>query len=751
MKVLVSWIEEFVTLTGGRDALAEALTLAGIEVEGVETRGVAMDHVVVGEILSSDKHPSADRLSVCRVDVGDGARQIVCGAKNYRVGDRVPVALPGAVLPGDFRIKESKLRGELSQGMMCSGKELGLSPDAEGLLILDPATPVGTPIGRVFPPDTVFDLEVTPNRPDLLSHFGIARELVILGLARWNDGKADPVPHEPFHDLPRMELVANSDAEACPSYTGTAFEVAAAGPSPRWISSRLEAVGLRPINALVDITNYTLLEFGHPTHVFDADRLAGGRLEVRRAVAGETIVGLDHRTHELTPADLVIADASGPVAIAGVIGGEATAVTESTRRVVLEVARFHPSLVRATRTRLGISTDSSYRFERGTDDATLNRVRARSVELLRHVAGAVFTGTNLPGWVEVSEPAPVTVRPAKVRALLGTRITDDDIVGALRRVASAVEPAGEEQCRCRIPAHRHDLDCEADFAEEVARLFGLDRIPSKEQSKPSIASAVDAEHDRVLALKQRLAAMGFFEVVTNPLGAGAGGVAVVNPMTADQVRLRTSLRDDLLRVAATNLDAGQRSLRLFSIQRVYGAEAEPLRLAVLVSGPESEPAWTGRPRELDAFDVKGVLAAVGGGDTGVEMIPAAERRALGIKQAVAFAEGPVPAGAGLVSFRAWPVLPGAARDMAVVLPVTTPYASVADALARVQHPLLESVSLVDVYRDEAGSALPADQRSLTLTARYRSTERTMTDREVNDAHEQVKSQLRALTGCEFRA
>src|SRR3954463_12748219 len=368
MKVTLNWLKDYVDFDWSPEQLGERLTMLGIEVEGIEKQTGEFENLVVAQILASDKHPNADKLSVCRVGDGKGERQIVCGAKNYKVGDKVPLALPGCTLPTPpgqppFTIKVSKLRGVESQGMLCSAKELGVAEDAEGLLILPGEARVGAPIGELFPPDTIFDLEVTPNRPDLLSHLGIAREVSALCGLELKGVRSRRAELDYSHTV---EITA----EECPFYSARCISGVTVGPSPAWLRERLESIGLRSINNIVDVTNFVMMEMGQPLHAFDAATLQGD-LKVRNAEAGESFPALDGRTYELKPHHLVIADDQRAVALAGVMGGKETGVTAATTSIWLESAYFSASSIRKTSRELGLMSDSSYRFERGVDPAAM--------------------------------------------------------------------------------------------------------------------------------------------------------------------------------------------------------------------------------------------------------------------------------------------------------------------------------------------------------------------------------------------
>ena len=391
MKFSVNWLREFVEVPSGVEELAELLTLAGIEIEGIAKRGANFDNVVVARITASAQHPNADRLSVCQVDDGSGQqRQIVCGAKNYKVGDKVPLALPGAVLVNDLKIKPSKLRGVESQGMLCSPSELGLSAESDGLLILSSDAKIGEPIASLFPDDTILDVEITPNRGDLVSHFGLAREIsaltgAVIAVAAPLSRGVSETRRQSAATTAQKGFVTISAPNECPFYSARRIEKIKVGPSPEWLRAKLEAVGLRSINNIVDITNFVMLEFGQPLHAFDADKLTGG-INVRLGNAGEKFLALDGKTYSLGERDLVIADDARAVGIAGVMGGEDTGVTESTTKLLLESAFFDPASVRRTARALSLPSDASYRFERRVDPGMILPASQRAAELIQEIA-----------------------------------------------------------------------------------------------------------------------------------------------------------------------------------------------------------------------------------------------------------------------------------------------------------------------------------------------------------------------------
>ena len=498
MKVSLNWLRELVELPPTVPALVDLLTMAGVEVEGIARTGCDIANVVVAKISESIQHPNADRLSVCTVDDGSGTpRQIVCGAKNYKVGDKVPCALPGAELPGDFKIKAGKLRGVDSNGMLCSAKELQLAEDADGLLILPQDARIGAPIGELFPGDTVLDLEITPNRPDLLSHAGIAVEIATL------TAKTLTRPAGPNDPVIAGEAPAVAVESSAPCYY-TARRIAGVkvGGSPEWLRARLESIGLRAINAAVDVTNFVMMASGQPLHVFDAAKLRGN-LRVRQAVAEESFQALDGKNYTLASEDIVIADDAQVVALAGVMGGSESGVTESTTEIILESAYFDPATIRRTSRRLGLSSDSSYRFERGVHLDGVDRASLCAAKYIAEICGAsavssaaeaghstIIAQRNVPR-------AAIALRSTRVAALLGVVVSEERIAQILTgfgcvKVAEGWQP----------PSFRADLVREVDLIEEIARVVGMDEIPAKTTARFAGASATDRNYDRAMTSRK---------------------------------------------------------------------------------------------------------------------------------------------------------------------------------------------------------------------------------------------------------
>ena len=803
MKVSLNWLREYVDYDATPDALAELLTMAGVEVESVETRGLNLDKVVVAQILSREQHPNADRLGVCRVDDGSGEppRQIVCGATNYQVGDKVPLALPGSVLPGDVKIKVGKLRGVQSEGMLCSAKELRLSDDAEGLLILSPDAPLGASIGSLYPSDTVFDLEITPNRPDLLSHLGLAREIAALSGRTLKDPVdliEAPAGGEPHAHLNLM-IAANARA-ACPIYTARLIDGVKVGPSPDWLRARLETVGVRSINNVVDITNFVMLELGQPLHAFDAAHIGLTGLGVRLASAGEELLALDGRTYKLRPHDLVIARGDGNVAegLAGVMGGEESGVTAKTTRIILESAYFAPGGIRRTSRELGLSSDASYRFERGVDPAEVVAASRRAADLILEICGGQSLGISEKHDLESlpEDDYIVPLRLARVQQVLGTEISAARVEEILTGFGLTKQTdllmaltKGDDwtSAEWSIPSHRSDLRREIDLVEEVTRVYGLDRVAGRAQASFAPTSAVDLTYDFAMSLRRRLVGLGFTEARSVSLvrhEAQAGGVPLKNPLTEDGADLRGTLLPGLLATAGRNVRLGNADLRLFEVGRIFAPEAqlgqpEPFMLGLVMTGSAQPGSWRhgSGQRGTDLHDLRGVIERIAApGVVELKVIPPGADRPNGghlallahvlvegesigkigqlsptrakeleLRGDVLVAELKVSAlevinGEGY-KFASPARFPSVTRDLAVVVDRAVDHGGIVNVLRDAREPLLTSTELFDVFTDDQGEKIAADKKSLAYSLTYRAEDRTLKAEEVNAAHARLKTAL----------
>jgi len=783
MKISLSWLKEHLRTDKPASEIARILTDAGLEVGAVESNGVTTAKVVAARILESVQHPNADRLSVCKVDDGSGTpRQIVCGAKNYKVGDKVPLAQPGAVMPGDFKIKVGKLRGVESEGMMCSSKELGLGEGADGLLILDPATTIGTPLTELFPAEEVFEIEITPNRPDWLGHLGVAREAAAFGCGEL----ISPTP-----TLPSTKEDASVASIAAPDastfYSIRRIDGVKVAPSPEWLRKRLESVGLRPINNIVDITNFVMFETGQPLHAFDAGTVAGA-LGVRMAAEGEKFTALDGSEHQLTPCDPVIADSKGAQALAGITGGKASGVSNGTTSILLESAVFAPGVIRRAARAHGLSTDSSYRFERGVDAAGALAASARATAMILEIAGGTASSELA---IAGSLPAPrvVALRCDRVRSLLGIGLDDDGIAALLAKLGLRQVTDGFE-----IPAWRNDLTREVDLIEEVARLHGIGNITSRLHAGASLSSEADRSYDFALGLRRRLAGAEFHEARSGTLTGSrdqeafstGGVIAVRNPMGEEHSTLRASLIPGLLDAVSRNLRHGAESVRLFEIGRVYqtpekNKPEERLRLGLVMTGRDHGENWRGEPaRPLDLFDLKGVLSRFGavtfraasharlplaleilisGKPAGLLGIlsPADAREVMvgGHQGQILVAEldlSPLEKSSAALSkgTAALPKFPSVRRDLALLLDAAVPYAVVEESVIAAKEELLTGITPFDIFSDPKGEKVPLGKKSLAVALTFQHADRTLTTEEVNDALTRIVIRLRESAGAEIR-
>jgi len=773
MKFSVNWLREFVDLPKNPAEIAELLTRAGVETENIETRGAKIDKVIVSQVTASSRHPNADRLTVCEVDDGSGTkRQIVCGATNYKVGDKVPLALPGAKLPNGTEIRESKLRGVESAGMLCSPIELGLGEDASGLLILSPDAKVGAPISDLFPGDTILDVEITPNRGDLLSHFGLAREIAAL-----TGKKLKSTPRDSKIAIKRTGVTISATRE-CPFFSARKIDNVKVGPSPQWLRTKIESVGIRSINNIVDISNFVMLELGQPTHAFDADKLTGC-INVRLAHNGEKFLALDGKTYSLKPDNCVVADQERAVGIGGVMGGEETGVANSTKNILLEAAYFLPASIRKTARELNLPSDASYRFERGVDPEMVLRASARATELIQEIAGGapakeISVAGKLP-----ANPGDISLTYEKCERVVGVAIkpkTVDEILEGfgLKKTSAA------KITKWKIPSYRRDLQRDVDLIEEVVRAYGANKIPGVERGRYSPSSAADHAHDFEWEWRSRLVAAGLNEVRTSKLlprerfAFSESAIELRNPLSEDAVALRPSILVGLLAVLDRNIRAGAERVAIFEIGRTFipPKGKEERHLGVLLSGNvSSAPDWRSQTnRRLDLFDLRGALDVVvpklsfrpaNFSDLALSIDIYSGDRMIGfggqLSSAKSNAPGPVFVAelhADLLlkpdeltkKFREIEKFPAVTRDIAMIVPEEISYEKILRAIENPKEPLLESVELFDLFNEKVGEA----GKSLAYRLTYRDRSRTLTSEEVNAVHAKIRERLRSDLGAELR-
>lgn len=776
MKFSANWLREFVDLPENPEEIADLLTRAGVETENIETRGAKVAQVIVSQITASSRHPNADRLTVCEVNDASGTkRQIVCGATNYKVGDKVPLALPGAKLPNGLEIRKSKLRGVESEGMLCSPIELGLGQDASGLLILSPDAKVGAPIGDLFPTDTILDVEITPNRGDLLSHFGLAREIAALtGKKLKSTARESKIPV-------KKTGVTIASTRECPFFSARKIDNVTVGPSPQWLRARIESAGIRSINNIVDISNFVMLELGQPTHAFDANKLKGG-INVRLARDGEEFLALDGKSYSLKPDNCVVADQERAVGIGGVMGGEETGVTESTRNILLEAAYFLPASIRQTARELNLPSDASYRFERGVDPEMVLRASQRATELIQEIAGGIpAKEINVAGDLPANL-ADVSLSYEKCDRVVGIAIKpktiDEALTGfGLRKISAA------KITKWKIPSYRRDLQRDVDLIEEVVRAYGVERIPGTDRSRFTPSSAADRAHDLESEIRERLVTAGLNEVRTSKLlprqrfAFGENTVELRNPLSEDHVALRPSLLPGLLGVLDHNIRSGAERVAIFETGRVFEppSGAEKKRVAILLWGSVGSAVhWRNEKRRVDFFDLKGAIELARTGlsfrrGQHANLALAVEIRA--DKQLVGLAgqltnslASTVDASSGVfvaevsldfptsglgsrATFRELGKFPAVSRDVAMIVPEDLTHERIWEVIFHPTEPLLERVEFFDLF---AGPEIGERKKSLAYRLTYRNRSRTLTSEEVNAAHAKIRERLRSDLGAELR-
>lgn len=795
MRIPLNWLNDYLSPPlSDNSAIAVALTNAGLEVEGISRVAPGLETVVTGKILSTDRHPNADRLRICQTDVGQAEPlQIVTGAANVEAGDIIPVALVGSNLPGGLEIKASKLRGVDSFGMYCSKKELGLPPDIDGVHVFPADTPIGIPASDVLGiGDVVLEIAVTANRPDALSIVGVARELAAANLATLKQPELATLPQSPASKA----SVSLADPELCSRYAGQILEGLTVGPSPDWLAKRLELAGIRSISNVVDVTNYVLLELGQPLHAFDLAKIDAATVTARRARPEETIQTLDGEERELTTDMLVIADASAAHAVAGVMGGAHSQVTESTTAILLESAYFLPKSVRRTGKALGLSSESSYRFERGVDPEGTLKALARATQLLAQVAGATPVGAPAEALKEPSWPGELTVtlRPERITKILGITLPVSEIRALLEGLG--FRTSGEGPVVVTVPGwRRHDVTREADLIEEIARRYGYDKIPATLPRLDRVGGS-SPRYELEQAVRGLLVGAGFDEVITpslvnlaNRQDAEGKPVVLANPL-AEMTGLRQSLLPGLLEVARHNHYQGNSDLAIFEIGRTYvepevGPTRESQRLALLAMGEMGHGVWRRAPEALlaDFFWLKGILENLLErlGVKGVQFVADAHpalhpgRSAklilngetlgyLGELHPQRYADTDLPAGGraavGWVDldrilalgkhephFTAFARYPAIARDLALVVAEDLSASELVSEVQALGGALLESVEVFDRYQ---GPQVPQGRVSLGLRLRYREAGRTLSDADVEPIHQRIVERMAERYGAALR-
>jgi len=796
MKVSLSWLKEYVEVKLPPAELADALTMAGLEVDSVEDRYSYLETVLVARVTDVSQHPNADRLTCCHVDLGSRTTTVVCGAPNVKPGMLTPCALPGTVLPDGRTIEAGVIRGETSDGMLCSALELALGDDAAGIMELAADLESGTSLNRALNlSDPVFEIDLTPNRPDCLSIIGVAREVAAFQGTR----VLYPQPAEPATSgsITEKTSVQIKDPDLCPRYTARLILDIEVAPSPFWLRDRLLSVGLKPISNIVDITNYVMLETGQPLHAFDFDQLVENRIVVRAAGAGETFTTLDEKERTMPENALMICDGEKAVGIGGVMGGLNSEIEDTTQRVLLESACFNPISIRKTAKQTGLNTDASHRFERGVDPDGTVRALNRAAYLIAELGGGQLVDGTIDENPQPYEQKTIALSVAATNRRLGTDLSADQMrayLASIEFVATATDAA--DMLEVQPPSYRVDVTRPEDLSEEIARLYGYNNISTTFPLVP----AEGRKPEPVQVLRDRLRTFmtghGFSESVNysfigsdfaNRLGLPDADdrqrcVPILNPISEEQAVMRTSLVPGLLETMARNLSVQNKTLRLYEVGNTFFATdqvdslpVEREMLAALWTGSRSPFSWHGKSETCDFFDIKGVAEALlenlGIQDAVFTRVPASEcdytrpgvtamiqiaDKTIGrlgevapaalkqydLKQAAFILEfymmDLLEAGTEEIDARIIPKYPATTRDITLIIADTIESVKLTDFVEKLNEPLAESVTIFDVY---TGAPIEEGKKSVSVRITYRSATQTLEDSAVNDLHTSISEKV----------
>ena len=783
MKISLAWLKTYLDLPQDDiNTYSDLLIQAGIEVEKIHYRGVNSEQIIVAQIVEIQPHPDARKLKICRVNDGTpNLRQIVCGAKNYQLGDKVPLALPGAKLSQDFEIKSTSVRGVESLGMLCAADEINLTDDQEGLMILEGSVAVGTPLKEIFAPDVVLEIEVTPNRGDLLSHYGLAREFsALMEQPLLNKKEVQSINYQAPISL------SIQDTTACPYYSLAKISGVKIKESPTWLKNNLLSVGITPINNVVDITNYILHDQGQPLHAFDTQKIQG-KISIQQLAEKTHFLALDQKSYSLEPHDLIVVDESNEtLALAGIIGGERSCVTSHTSEITLEAAQFDPVQVRRTSSRLYLHSDSSYRFERGIDPELTHKAFNEAIALIIEITGgSLEQAERLSVDNLLATKTSIKFNQQILRRYLGEDMTYQQASSILERI-SCLKQSDDSYT---VPSYRLDLTRSVDLLEEVVRIHGFEKFSSKRVGWLAPESSVDREYDYQFNVSSQLAAQGLFEVKNlklispeksdlflplKPLGK-TDLIHIPHPLGLEQSILRPSLIPGLLDVASHNLRQGSKQLAYFEIGLVFQnigktPDVESPHLGILLSGESTPIRWdNSQPKSLDFYDLKAIIQSliprnfiefkakkhphyfgmmqikVANKDLGlIAQIPPVQCRSI---------DNPYPAFVAELNINTlWSLqtscpavtplqFPTSVRDLSLELPKKTPYSSLEIFLDNLESPLLKSWICFDYFYDLAGIKLAVNKNSLSFRFTYQSKDKTLKLDEVNTAHQKIRNSL----------
>jgi phenylalanyl-tRNA synthetase beta chain len=802
MQISLKWLRDYIDIELSPQELADKLTMVGLEVESINEISPGFSDVVVAKILSIKPHPNSEKLSLCQVTTGNETWPVVCGARNIRTGNIVPLAKVGATIPGGYTIKSSRLRGELSEGMLCSEEELGIGEDMTGIMILPENSGLGMDLSSALNlKDTVFDISITPNRSDCLSTIGIAREIAAI------TGKKVRYPEITFsekeEDINNLTSVKILDSDLCPRYTARMIKNVRVGPSPSWMRVRLEAIGLRAINNVVDVTNFVMMELGQPLHAFDFRYLEEGRIIVRGTSEGEEFISLDEKSRKLGANTLMICDGVKPVAIAGIMGGLNSEVVDDTETVFLESAYFDPPTIRRASRKLGMGTDAAFRFERGVDPDGVVRALNRAAQLIADLSGGSICRNYIdeyPDKIKTAKNIPLRVH--KVNETLGTKIEAEEMRSILENLEMKVEHAEDIDYLVTPPSFRVDISREIDLIEEVARIHGYDDVPS---SLPTI-SAGSGRRDRTNILRDKmrhiLNGYGYSEIInysfTTPESADVLGikandngrkfVEIRSPLTEDMSVMRTGLVYGFLETMRKNINSGNFNLKMFEMGKVFisqeGKELpdEEEKIGALITGSRYDNLWHFKEVFSDFYDLKGcvenLLNAIGihdlrfksdidlaflhpgrscrvmAGKSDIGFLGEIHPKVLektGLTQRTIVFELDLLMLADLFSekmlYKEIPRVPSISRDVAFVIDEKIESDEILTLALRKGEKLLENIKIFDVYY---GKGIPAGEKSLAVRFTYRSLERTLTDDEISEVHGRLIKEVVDSTGAKIR-
>lgn len=790
MKFSEQWLREWVNPSIDSDALVAQITMAGLEVDAVESVAGEFTGVVIGEVLSLEQHPDADKLNVCQVSDGSETFQVVCGASNVKAGVKVPFAQLNAVLPGNFKIKKAKLRGVESFGMLCAEAELGLAEQSDGLMILPENAPVGECIRKFLAlDDKCIDVDLTPNRSDCLSIAGLAREVGVL-----NKAPVTPPQINAVDSLHKETFSVNvENASACPRYLGRVIKnVDLSKPSPQWLQEKLRRSGLRSIDPAVDVTNFVLLELGQPMHAFDLDRL-NGSISVRNAKSGESITLLDGQTLSLREDTLVIADQKSPLAIAGVMGGEDSGVNENTSNIFLECAFFAPLALAGKARSYGLHTDSSHRFERGVDYQLQHAAMERATRLLLDIVGGeAGPVTEVLSEADLPKTATVRLRAARLESLLGLAIDASEVEDILTRLGLTLLSKEADAWTFEIPSYRFDISIEPDLIEEIGRIYGYEKLPKtlalgEISLKEDDESSVSADF-----LADRLVSLGYQEAITysfvdqklqEMITPDLESIALANPISSDLAVMRTSLWPGLLKALSYNQNRQQARVKFFEtglkFEKKDGQIVQTRMLSGLAAGTAKPEAWNSPSRKIDFYDVKADLESILDRMGERVTFEKAEHSALHPGQTAKILKDGVEVGylgalhpklqkyldlngsvyvfelclneaikGAIPRFTEVSKYPEVRRDLAIVIDQQVPFEDVRSEVIAHAGQAIKNVVLFDVY---AGENLGKGLKSLGLALVWQRTDRTLNDEEINQAFEGIVTALNKKFGANIRS